>query len=703
MYVRRSSQQVGIPDREWVLSGEWERSGYRLNSDHDDIPNFYDTTDDDNDSLSTSVELSADLNPFNAADTHGDKDSDGLDNLWEYKNGTMINDADTDHDGITDGAEFEYWQERLYDEWNGWYNENGAGVNETAVEYLKNPDVDKDNVTDGKEINGWTVKIIVGYDEDNKPISKEVTLYGDPLAPYKDPNGEYIDADEDNIPDIVESLLSNNSTFVKFAEWALSNDLALWRAYNWTIAYFFSVRNYLSFSSIVEELNDSRHNAKYIINAIRSWESARPHSKSCAENATKWLQDEFNPLITESMAPVITDFNVVTYQNGWIVWPVPNMTALVSFNIYDVAGISKIRIKSICPDITGIRTWTVIIDVGGVTHYPVDKLMIDITEVSAVLTYNISVNATDTLGNSAEWYKEVNGPIGVVIKTIAKALAMFWDFLCEVGSKIAEAIQIVRNFVIDTLVNIFSGLRGIIETIIQRGKDFYTGKVDLLSAITFGLSLSAIAGRVMLIGLSAFAFALLFLASTIITMDDFIYAEMVGLMGFGATSLFSHAMSLYNSQNINLLCNLNEHKKLISGETGLKYIRFGTYIAVEPSVYSGTLGVWISGGPGIQVNWIFGESSPQAYTYIQTPTPELSPLAYLDVGLTIELSSKKFESGMKRASFSLRLLNIGVGIPTESDEYGYIDIGILEYNLFVAFQWSQPIEWQYTGSIVGGE
>lgn len=116
--------------------------------------------------------------PFNSADAHGDKDSDGLDNLWEYENGTMITDADTDHDGIKDGAELHYW------------NVTRGIPNETAVEYLKDPDVDKDNITDGKEINGWTVKIIVGYDEENKLISKEVTLYGDPLVAYRAPREE---------------------------------------------------------------------------------------------------------------------------------------------------------------------------------------------------------------------------------------------------------------------------------------------------------------------------------------------------------------------------------------------------------------------------------------------------------------------------------------------------------------------------------
>ncbi len=31
-----------------------------------------------------------------------------LDNLWEYENGTIITDTNTDHDGINDCVEFTY-------------------------------------------------------------------------------------------------------------------------------------------------------------------------------------------------------------------------------------------------------------------------------------------------------------------------------------------------------------------------------------------------------------------------------------------------------------------------------------------------------------------------------------------------------------------------------------------------------------------
>jgi len=441
----------------------WERC-YKFDYDNDDIPNFYDS-DDDNDELPTSVELSVDLNPFNSADAHGDKDHDGLDNLWEYENGTMINDNDTDHDGIDDGAEFKYWQNYLYKLWGGWVNEEtGAEVNETAVKYLKIPDVDKDNVTDGKEIKGWTVKIIVDYDEQNNPISKEVTLYGDPLAPYREPRkedgelGDYIDSDEDNIPDIVESLLSNNSTFAKFARLFAdpnSEYYDLWTSYNWTIAYFFSVRNNRNFHYYLDLLDANKYSAEQIARYITEWNNTPPHNKSCAENATQWLRDEFNPLITESMAPVITEFVVNTKTNGWIVWQtIPNYTAHVVVEIRDVSGISRVRIRSICPDVLGVMSWMKVLEYSGEDTTITADVIIDITEVSATVFYNITVNGTDSLDNAAEWNKTIYGPAGIAVHTIADILKTFREFLRIVGYKIGNAYEMLIRWIISILKNI---------------------------------------------------------------------------------------------------------------------------------------------------------------------------------------------------------------------------------------------------------
>jgi len=59
-----------------------------------------------------------------------DMDSDGLDNCWELAYGTSVNNPDTDHDGLTDGAEVLTWHTDP-----------------------KNPDTDGDLMPDGWEAN----------------------------------------------------------------------------------------------------------------------------------------------------------------------------------------------------------------------------------------------------------------------------------------------------------------------------------------------------------------------------------------------------------------------------------------------------------------------------------------------------------------------------------------------------------------------
>ena len=526
--------------------------------------------------------------------------------------------------------------------------------------------------------------------------------YHYPLAPYKNRTGAYIDSDEDNIPDIVESLLSNNSTFVKFARLfadPTSEYYDLWTSYNWTIAYFFSLRNNKNFHYYLKYLNAEKYSAEEIARYITGWNNTAPHNKSCGENATQWLRDEFNPIIVESMSPVITQFIAITDVGCFYAY------TKVTVELRDPSGIGRIILKSQpekdVPLIYDIRVF----DANGSKIWSVSNLKLNITAGSSLWHYYVVCNATDLLNNTAEWSKEIKGIVKLIVDTVAKALSMLRGVMCEIGAKIAEAIQIVRNFVVDTLINIFSGLRGIIETIIQRGKDFYTGKVDLLSAITFGLSLSAIAGRVMLIGLGAFAFALLFLASTIITMDDFIYAEMVGLMGFGATALFSKALGLFteesstnvmfqNSIDLGKICTKGVQKETI--RKGF-YLSFEFSFPIEPMLY-------IAGGPGVEIVWAENERKPRAYTYLQTPTLEFSWMlgGIMDLGLAIEISPLGFGTEMHRASLSLRLLNIGIGIPTNSNEYGYIEIGINEFNLPLAVQWSESLNWQYTGPIISG-
>lgn len=73
--------------------------------DKDKTPDIYDS-DDDNDGIPTAVEVANGLNPFGSFDAQGDKDGDGLTNLFEYENKLNISNADTDNDTVNDLVEY---------------------------------------------------------------------------------------------------------------------------------------------------------------------------------------------------------------------------------------------------------------------------------------------------------------------------------------------------------------------------------------------------------------------------------------------------------------------------------------------------------------------------------------------------------------------------------------------------------------------
>ncbi len=100
--------------------GEIEYFGSQNNNDGDGdgIPQLFE------------VKFPGFLSDSNAADAAADQDGDGLTNLQEFQAGTDMQDADTDHDGLSDGQEINT--------------------------YLTDPfkaDTDGDGLTDGQEVN----------------------------------------------------------------------------------------------------------------------------------------------------------------------------------------------------------------------------------------------------------------------------------------------------------------------------------------------------------------------------------------------------------------------------------------------------------------------------------------------------------------------------------------------------------------------
>lgn len=97
--------------------------------------------DTDGDTMSDVYELNNGLNPNSAADASLDADTDGLTNLGEFQRGTKPQVADTDADGLKDGAE------------------TGTGIWVSASNTGTDPllaDTDSDNLLDGVESNTGT-------------------------------------------------------------------------------------------------------------------------------------------------------------------------------------------------------------------------------------------------------------------------------------------------------------------------------------------------------------------------------------------------------------------------------------------------------------------------------------------------------------------------------------------------------------------
>lgn len=128
--------------------------------------------DTDGDGLSDAYEV---LNGLNASanDANGDIDGDGLSNIEEHDLGTAANLADTDADGLEDGAE------------------TGTGIYVSENDTGSDPqiaDTDTDTLADGAEVSGGTDPNKGDTDGDTFADNVELALNTDPIDAASKPN-----------------------------------------------------------------------------------------------------------------------------------------------------------------------------------------------------------------------------------------------------------------------------------------------------------------------------------------------------------------------------------------------------------------------------------------------------------------------------------------------------------------------------------
>ncbi len=162
--------------------------------------------DTDRDSLPDAWEISVGLNPLDAGDRFGDPDDDGLDNSQEYAARTNPRDADTDKDGMPDAWELNFGLDPLNAIDAGQDPDNDGRTNRDEYRMLfsiyarstepLDADTDDDGLDDGAEAEAGSDPFNQDTDGDGLSDFEEVKVYGtDPLKADSD-GDDLLDAEE---------------------------------------------------------------------------------------------------------------------------------------------------------------------------------------------------------------------------------------------------------------------------------------------------------------------------------------------------------------------------------------------------------------------------------------------------------------------------------------------------------------------------
>jgi len=164
--------------------------------------------DSDNDGMPDDWEDLYNLNKNNAADADLDADSDGLNNLQEFLQGTNPTLTDTDNDGLTDGDEVNIHNtDPLNSDSDSDGLTDGVEINTYHTDPL-NEDSDDDGLTDSDEVNLHNTNPL-NSDSDSDGLSDGFeVLYG--FNPNSDNGENNVDTDGDGLTNLEEFQLGSN-------------------------------------------------------------------------------------------------------------------------------------------------------------------------------------------------------------------------------------------------------------------------------------------------------------------------------------------------------------------------------------------------------------------------------------------------------------------------------------------------------------
>ena len=182
--VSRADAAAKIGDNELTI----ERTGGEGWIQFDYVTLDFRTSDTDRDRLPNSYEAKfAFLNPTDPSDAAKDEDNDGLTNLEEFENNTEPAVADTDSDGLNDGAEVkEQGSKPRVPDTDADGLLDGAEVTLHMTEVL-DADTDDDGLKDGDEIAAGTSPFETDTDNDGESDNDEALYGSNPTDPNSTP------------------------------------------------------------------------------------------------------------------------------------------------------------------------------------------------------------------------------------------------------------------------------------------------------------------------------------------------------------------------------------------------------------------------------------------------------------------------------------------------------------------------------------